>query len=202
MSQQALSVLHQELRKCFRSLEANQTVWRSVLVDCTPLMSSLGNLAEQLRALKNVEVSTTPLAQFPDLKERLQHKLVQAVDTVLGQLMEKMCALQLVRESTSKQVFAVVQQYERSADSLDIHSCTARSAVSPSTADMLEWLQDAERYYRVQYIQRKNLLQMLKPEQLMLMETAPKTWAALQSPGGEDNITDVLHQVSFFMESE
>ncbi|KAK1805172.1 hypothetical protein P4O66_019520 [Electrophorus voltai] len=202
MSQQPSSLLHQELRKCFRVLEANQNIWKSVLAECTPLMSSLGNLAEQLRALKNVELVNTPLAQFPDLKERLQYKLIQAIDTVLGKLSEKMYALQLVRDSISKQLLAVVQQYEQKADSLDIHSCTTRSAISPSVADMLEWFQDAERYYRVQYIQRKNLLQILKPDELVFMETAPKRWATLDSPRGEENISDVLHQVSFFMSSD
>lgn len=89
MSQPALLQFHQELRKCFQSLKANQTVWNGVLEECTPLLSSLGNLAEQLRALKSVEIANTPLSTFPNLPERLQHKLLNAVDTVLGELSEK-----------------------------------------------------------------------------------------------------------------
>ncbi|KAI4883999.1 hypothetical protein NFI96_019515 [Prochilodus magdalenae] len=212
MSQAALLSLHQELRKCFQSLETNRSVWKSALAECSPLMSSLGNLAEQLRALKSVELVNTPLAQFPDLQERLQHKLTQATDTVLSRLDEKIDALQVAKDSISKQVFAVFQLYEQNSDFLDLRSCVARSAISPSIADMLEWLQDAECYYRVQsgqflvtvlrHVQRKYLLQMLKPDDLTLMETAPKRWASLDSPSREERISDAVSQVSFFMESE
>ncbi|KAL6457146.1 hypothetical protein MHYP_G00341090 [Metynnis hypsauchen] len=202
MSQAALLSLHQELRECFRSLEASRTVWGSALEECSPLLSSLGNLAEQLRALKSVELLSTPLAKFPDFQERLQHKLTQAADTVLSRLSEKMDALQVVKDSISKQVFAVFQLYEQNSDFLDLRSCVARSAISPSIADMLEWLQDAEYYYRVQYVQRSSLLQMLKPDDLTLMETAPKRWASLDSPSREERISDALFQVSFFLESE
>lgn len=60
-------------------------------------------------------------------------------------------ALQSVRDDTSNQVSAVFQLYEQNTDSLDLLTVTERSATAPSAADMLEWLQDAERYYRQQY---------------------------------------------------
>ncbi|KAL7829685.1 hypothetical protein AOLI_G00305700 [Acnodon oligacanthus] len=203
MSQAALRSLQQELRKCFQSVEASGPVWRSALEECSPLLSSLGNLAEQLRALKSVDLLNTPLAKFPDLQQRLQHRLAQAADAVLSKLREKMDALQVVKDSISKQVFAVFQLYEQNSDVLKLRSCVARSAISPSIADMLEWLQDAEYYYRVfRYVQRSNLLQMLKPDDLTLMETAPKRWASLDSPSREERISDALFQVSFFLESE
>lgn len=90
MSKPALLPLHQALRKSFQSLENNQKVWSSVLADCSPLMVSLGNLAEQSRALSSVQLSNTPLRDFPDLEERLRFKLLHAMDTVLGTLYEKM----------------------------------------------------------------------------------------------------------------
>lgn len=89
MSQAAVSQLHQELRKCFQSVKASRTVWKGVLEECTPLVSSLGNLAEQLRALKRVEMANTPLRTFPNLQERLRLKLLNAVDTVLGEISKK-----------------------------------------------------------------------------------------------------------------
>ncbi|MCI4392167.1 hypothetical protein PGIGA_G00142810 [Pangasianodon gigas] len=202
MSQPVVLQLHQELRKCFQSLKANQMVWKGVLEECTPLVSSLGNLAEQLRALKSVEIANTPLSTFPNLPERLQYKLLNAVDTVLGELSDKVDALGLVRDSVCKQVSAVFQMYEQNSDVLPISTCVARCALSPSIADMLEWLQDTERYYRIQYIQRKNLLQLLKPDDLTLIETAPKRWTSLDSPREEERMTDALLQVSFFMESD
>lgn len=90
MSKPALLSLHQALRKSFQSLDNNQKVWRGVLADCSPFMVSLGNLAEQLSALSNVQLSNTPLRVFPDLEDRLRFKLLQAVDAVLVTLNEKM----------------------------------------------------------------------------------------------------------------
>ncbi|XP_051527571.1 ribosome biogenesis protein C1orf109 homolog isoform X2 [Myxocyprinus asiaticus] len=96
MSNPVLVSLHQQLKKCFEVLKVNKNVWESVLAECIPLMSSLGNLAVQLKALKNVQLANTPLAKFPSLQERLHYKLSLAVDTVLGKLAEKMDALQTI----------------------------------------------------------------------------------------------------------
>ncbi|XP_037652025.1 uncharacterized protein C1orf109 homolog [Sebastes umbrosus] len=198
----ALVSLHQALRKSFQSVENNQRVWRSVLLDCSPLMVSLGNLSEQSRALSNINISNTPLRDFPDLEERLRFKLLQATDTVLGQLNDKMSSLQSVRDSISNQVSAVIQLYEQNADSLDLSTVTERSATAPSVSDMLEWLQDAERHYRQQFLRRKTLLQTLRAEDLSLLESAPKRWKSLESPSAENHITDTLCKVSFFAESQ
>lgn len=200
MSHPAVSQLHHELRHCFQGLKAKQAVWNGVLEECAPLLSSLGNLAEQLRSLKSVEISNTPLGAFPNLSERLQHKLLNALDTVLGQLNEKVDALGSVRDSVSKQVSALFQMYEQNSDLLPVSTCVARCALSPSIADMLEWLQDAESHYRIQYIRRKHLLQMLKPDDLTLIQAAPQTWKSLDSPKGEERISDALLEVSFFLE--
>nr|XP_020453308.1 uncharacterized protein C1orf109 homolog [Monopterus albus] len=201
MSKPVLTSLHQALRKSFQCLENNQKVWENVLAECSPLMVSLGNLAEQSTALSNVQISNTPLRAFPDLEERLRFKLLQATDTVLNKLSEKMSSLQSVRDAISNQVSAVFQLYEQSTDSLDLLTVTERSAIAPSVADMLEWLQDAERHYRQQFLRRKTLLQTLRADNLSLLESAPKRWKSLESPSAEDNITDTLCKVSFFMES-
>nr|XP_046274351.1 uncharacterized protein C1orf109 homolog isoform X2 [Scatophagus argus] len=189
MSSPALLSLHQALRKGFQSLENIQKVWSSVLAECSPLLGSLGNLAEQSRALSNVQLSDTPLRVFPDLEERLRFKLLQAMDTVLGKLNEKMSSLQSCRDSISNQVSAVLQLYEHNRDSLDVLTVTERSTTIPSLSDMLEWLQDAERHYRQQFLRRKTLLQTLRPDDLSLLESAPTRWKSLESPSAEDHIT-------------
>lgn len=60
-------------------------------------------------------------------------------------------SLQSARDAISNQVNAAMQLYEQNTDSLDIPTVTERSAATPSIADMLEWLQDADRHYRRQY---------------------------------------------------
>ncbi|XP_042633074.1 uncharacterized protein C1orf109 homolog [Cyprinus carpio] len=202
MSSADLLSLHQQLNKCCETLKANKSVWDSELAECKPLMSSLGNLAVQFKALKNVQIANAPLVSFPSLQERLHYKLSLAVDAVLGKLAEKMDALQSVRDAISKQVSAVFQFYEKNTDTLDIAGCVSRSAICPSISDMLEWLQYAYRYYHLQLVQRRNLLQTLTPNDLTLMEMTPKKWESLHSATGEERIADALCQVSFFMETE
>ncbi|CAM4630429.1 unnamed protein product [Leuciscus chuanchicus] len=202
MSSSVVSSLHRELKHSFSALEASKAVWDRTLADCEPLISSVGNIAVQLKALKHVRFAHTPLASFPGLHERLHYKLSLAVDTALGKLAENMDALQRVRDAIGQQVSAVFQFYERNTHTLDFAECVSRSAVCPSISDMLEWLQDAERHYRLQVVQRRTLLQTLTPSDLTLMETAPKRWESLHSSGGEERITEALCQVSFFMETE
>lgn len=202
MSSTGMIPLHQELRKNFRNLEINSKVWNGALADCTPLMVSLGNLAEQLGALSRVQLSNTPLSVFPDLEARLRFKLLHAADIVLGKINEKISSLQSVKDSISNQVSAAFQLYEQNKDSLDPSTVTARSPTTPSISDMLEWLQDAERHYRQQFVKRKTLLQTLRADDLALLESAPKRWKSLESPSAEDRITDILCQVSFFIESQ
>lgn len=60
-------------------------------------------------------------------------------------------ALQTARNTISQHVSAAFQCYEKNTDTLDVACCVTRSAVCPSIADMLEWLQDADRHYRFQY---------------------------------------------------
>lgn len=42
-------------------------VWNSVLAECKPLMVSLGNIEEQLRAFQKIQIANTSLHTFPDL---------------------------------------------------------------------------------------------------------------------------------------
>ncbi|XP_057684552.1 AFG2-interacting ribosome maturation factor [Corythoichthys intestinalis] len=202
MSKPALLTVHQALRKSFQNLENNQKTWASVLAECTPLMASLENLAEQSRALSNIQLSDTPLKDFPEVEDLLRFKLSQAMDTVLCKLHQNMASFQSLRDSISNQVSTVVQLYEQNLDSLDLATVTERSAVIPSVVDMLEWLQDAERHYRQQFMRRKILLHALSSDNLKILGSATTKWKDLENPRAEDQITDALCKVSFFMESK
>lgn len=45
----------------------------------------------------------------------------------------------------------VLEVYDQRAGSIGVDAVLQASAVSPSVADMLEWLQDIERHYRDSY---------------------------------------------------
>lgn len=130
-------------------------------------------------------------------------------------------SLQSARDAISNQVAAILHLYEQNTHSLDLLAVTERSTTTPSVADMLEWLQDAERHYRQQYpflssvldvyvifwyffpltlvfrfLRRKTLLQTLRADDLSLLESAPQRWNSLESPSAEDHITGKMYMTS------
>lgn len=163
-------------------------------------MVSLGNLAQQFIALSKVDLSKTPLHVFPDLDEKLRFKLHHATDTAMTKLHEKLSCLQSLRDTVSSHVTSVFQIQEQLSLELDI--LIERSASTPSVADMMEWLQDADRHFRQQFVKRKTLLLTLRPDDFADLESAPGRWKSLDSPEEEERISDMLCQVSFFMESQ
>ncbi|XP_028645952.1 uncharacterized protein C1orf109 homolog isoform X2 [Grammomys surdaster] len=146
---QPLLVVQEALKKCFPVVEEQQDLWQSTLQDCSPLLSSLSNLAEQLQAAQSLRFEDVPaLCPFPDLQERLRRKQLEAGDIVLDKLAERLATLLEVRNTISRHVERVFQAYEQHAAVLDIETILRPSAVSPSVVDMLEWLQDIDRHYR------------------------------------------------------
>uniref|UniRef100_A0A8C8ZUE3 AFG2 interacting ribosome maturation factor n=1 Tax=Prolemur simus TaxID=1328070 RepID=A0A8C8ZUE3_PROSS len=199
-----LLAVQEALRKCFPVLEEQQGLWQSTLRDCQPLLASLSNLAEQLQAAQNLRFEDVPsLRAFPDLKERLKRKQLAAGDTVLDKLAEKLATLLKVRDTVSSHVERVFQIYEQHTDTVSIDAVLQRSVVSPSVADMLEWLQDIERHYRNSYplyLKRKYLLSSIQWGELANIQSLPKAWDRISKDEQQDLVQDILLNVSFFLE--
>ncbi|KAM9320126.1 AFG2-interacting ribosome maturation factor [Gastrophryne carolinensis] len=179
MSEAALLSVQQSLRRSFDNLEKEQREWKLAIVECDSLVATLGNLAEQLQVCKKTSFAKTPLSGFPDLQDRLCYKLQAAMDLALEKLSDKMCILQRVRDSVSHQVGSTLHIYEINAEKLGLDASLTRSALSPSVADMLEWLQDIERNYRNQYIQQKLMLH-LDCNHLSVIKNLPQAWRKLE----------------------
>uniref|UniRef100_A0A8D0GET0 AFG2 interacting ribosome maturation factor n=1 Tax=Sphenodon punctatus TaxID=8508 RepID=A0A8D0GET0_SPHPU len=165
-----------------------------------PLFSSLANLAEQMQSCQKVTFASTPLRDFPELAEQLKHKQRCAAETLLEELMGKMAGLQRVRDTVSSSVGTVFQLYEQHADGLGLEASLQRSAVNPSLADMLEWLQDIESYYRHLYLESRLLLQ-IRYENLPEMQALPQAWERMLEHNRQDVVQDALLKVSFFLEA-
>ncbi|XP_006777334.1 PREDICTED: uncharacterized protein C1orf109 homolog isoform X1 [Myotis davidii] len=189
------------LKKCFPVVEEQQRLWRSSLSDCPPLLASLCNLAEQLRAAQNLRFEDVPaLRAFPGLQERLRRKQLEAGDAVLDQLGERLAALLKVRDTVSSHVGQVLQIYEQHADAIGIDAVLQASAVSPSVADMLEWLQDIERHYQSSYLKRKYLLSSIEWGDLAGIQALPTAWDRISEDEHQDLVPDILLNVSFSLE--
>uniref|UniRef100_UPI003CC7B161 cDNA FLJ55172 n=1 Tax=Homo sapiens TaxID=9606 RepID=UPI003CC7B161 len=196
-----LLAVQEALKKCFPVVEEQQGLWQSALRDCQPLLSSLSNLAEQLQAAQNLRFEDVPaLRAFPDLKERLRRKQLVAGDIVLDKLGERLAILLKVRDMVSSHVERVFQIYEQHADTVGIDAVLQPSAVSPSVADMLEWLQDIERHYRKSYLKRKYLLSSIQWGDLANIQALPKAWDRISKDEHQDLVQDILLNVSFFLE--
>ncbi|XP_068125150.1 AFG2-interacting ribosome maturation factor isoform X2 [Hyperolius riggenbachi] len=195
----ALQSLQQSLRRCFDVIEKQQEEWNLVIAECDSLITTLSNLAQQLQSCKKVVFAKTPLSEYSDLQERLWFKLESAMDLTLEKLNDKICTLQKVRDSVSHHVGSVLYVYEVNAEKLVLDACVKRSSISPSIADMLEWLQDIEKYYRNQYIQRKLLLH-LNYNHLSEMKNLPQAWRKLEDNASskQQSVQDILLCVSYF----
>ncbi|XP_023052252.1 uncharacterized protein C1orf109 homolog isoform X1 [Piliocolobus tephrosceles] len=200
-----LLAVQEALKKCFLVVEEQQGLWQSALQDCQPLLSSLSNLAEQLQAARNLRFEDVPaLRAFPDIKERLRRKQLAAGDIVLDKLGERLLSyravLLKVRDVVSSHVERVFQIYEQHADAVGIDAVLQPSAVSPSVADMLEWLQDIERHYRKSYLKRKYLLSSIRWGDLANIQALPKAWDRISKDEHQDLVQDILLNISFFLE--
>lgn len=198
---QPLLAVQEVLRKCFPVVEQQQGLWQSTLQDCSPLLSSLSNLAEQLQAAQNVRFEDVPaLRPFPDLQERLRRKQLEAGDIALDKLADRLATLLRVRDTVSSHVERVFQTYEQHSAALDMDAVLRPSVVSPSVADMLEWLQDIDRHYRSSYLKRKCLLSSIHWGDLASIQALPKAWDQISEDECQSFVPDILVSVSFFLE--
>ncbi|XP_004467157.1 AFG2-interacting ribosome maturation factor isoform X1 [Dasypus novemcinctus] len=193
--------VQEALKKCFPVVEEQHALWQSTLRDCQPLFASLSNLAEQLQAAQNLRFNDVPsLRAFPDLKERLRCKQLEAGDIVLDKLADKIATLLKVRDTVSSHVERVFRVYEQHADAVGIDAVLQPSVMSPSLADMLEWLHDIERHYRNSYLKRKYLFSSIQWGDLANIQALPKAWDQISEGEHQDLLQDILLNVSFFLE--
>nr|XP_015854130.2 uncharacterized protein C1orf109 homolog [Peromyscus maniculatus bairdii]XP_015854132.2 uncharacterized protein C1orf109 homolog [Peromyscus maniculatus bairdii]XP_042127787.1 uncharacterized protein C1orf109 homolog [Peromyscus maniculatus bairdii] len=198
---QPLVAVQEVLRRCFPVVEEQQGLWQSTLQDCSPLLSSLSNLAEQLQAAQSLRFEDVPaLRPFPDVEERLRRKQLEAGDIVLDKLAERLATLLKVRDTVSRHVEQVFQTYEQHSAVLDMDALLRPSVVSPSVADMLEWLQDIDRHYRSSYLKRKYLLSSIHWGDLASIQALPKAWDQISEDECQTLVPDILVSVSFFLE--
>nr|XP_026249160.1 uncharacterized protein C1orf109 homolog [Urocitellus parryii] len=173
-----LLAVQEALKKCFPVVEEQQGLWESTLRDCSPLLASLSNLAEQLQAAQSVRFQDVPALRS------LFHR----------------ATLLKVRDTVSSHVEQVFRIYEQHADVVGLDAVLQPSAESPSVADMLEWLQDIERHYRSSYLKRKYLFSSIQWGDLAGIQALPKAWDQISADEHQDLVQDILLNVSFFLE--
>uniref|UniRef100_A0A8D2HUT0 AFG2 interacting ribosome maturation factor n=1 Tax=Urocitellus parryii TaxID=9999 RepID=A0A8D2HUT0_UROPR len=180
-----LLAVQEALKKCFPVVEEQQGLWESTLRDCSPLLASLSNLAEQLQAAQSVRFQDVP-----------------ALRTLGWRCLFHRATLLKVRDTVSSHVEQVFRIYEQHADVVGLDAVLQPSAESPSVADMLEWLQDIERHYRRKYLKRKYLFSSIQWGDLAGIQALPKAWDQISADEHQDLVQGTIFLIpSYFLSS-
>ncbi|XP_062365014.1 AFG2-interacting ribosome maturation factor [Cinclus cinclus] len=176
---------------------------RTALAASAPLLGALAALAAQMRAARRLPWDATALGAFPELRGRLWQKQRGAAEALLEQLGGRREELRAVRDAVGTAATAVLRLYEeRGAAELGLAGVLRRGPRCPSLADVLEGLQDVERYYRRLYLESKLLLQRLSLDSLADVEALPQSWERILERYREDGVVqDTLLKVSLFVEN-
>uniref|UniRef100_A0A8B9VPW9 Chromosome 1 open reading frame 109 n=1 Tax=Anas zonorhyncha TaxID=75864 RepID=A0A8B9VPW9_9AVES len=119
---------------------------------------------------------SSPLGAFGELRERLWRKQRGAAEALLEQLGQRREELRALRDAVGTGAASVLRVYEEKAAELGLEETLRRGARRPSLADVLEGLQDVERYYRHLYLESKLLLLSISCDSPEDMEALPQAW--------------------------
>ncbi|RMB91268.1 hypothetical protein DUI87_32407 [Hirundo rustica rustica] len=174
---------------------------RAALAASGPLLDSLAALAAQVRAARRLPWDASPLGAFPELRARLWRKQRGAAEALLERLGERREELRAVRDAVAAAGAAVLRLYEERGPA-ELPAVLRRGPRCPSLADVLEGLQDVERYYRHLYLESKLLLQRITLDSLADVEALPQSWERILERYKEDSVVqDTLLKVSLFVEN-
>ncbi|XP_058675824.1 AFG2-interacting ribosome maturation factor isoform X2 [Ammospiza nelsoni] len=191
------------LRAWSEAVARAETAARGALAATAPLLGSLAALAAQMRAARRLPWDATALGAFPELRARLWRKQRGAAEALLEQLGQRREELRAVRDAVGAAGSAVLRLVEeRGPAELGLAAVLRRGPRCPSLADVLEGLQDVERYYRHLYLEIKLLLQRFSLDSLADVEALPQSWERILERYKEDEVVqDTLLKVSLFVEN-
>uniref|UniRef100_A0A8C3BV96 Chromosome 1 open reading frame 109 n=1 Tax=Cairina moschata TaxID=8855 RepID=A0A8C3BV96_CAIMO len=113
---------------------------------------------------------------------------LQLQQPLLEQLGRRREELRALRDAVGTGAASVLRVYEENAAELGLAETLRRGARRPSLADVLEGLQDVERYYRHLYLESKLLLLSISCDSLEDMEALPQAWKRILERYEEDTV--------------
>ncbi|KAM6411511.1 AFG2-interacting ribosome maturation factor [Pluvialis apricaria] len=189
------------LREWAAAAARQDAAWRAALAAWAPLLGSLAGLAAQMRVGQRLAWDGSPLGAFGELRARLWRKQRGAAEALLEELGGRRAELRAVRDAVGAGVAGVLRLYEERAAELGLGAALRRGPRSPSLADVLEGLQDVERYYRHLYLESKLLLFRISCDSLADMEALPQSWERILECYKEDIVRDTLLKISLFVDN-
>ncbi|XP_055655817.1 ribosome biogenesis protein C1orf109 homolog [Falco biarmicus] len=198
----AVAAVAAALREWAAAVAGQDAAWRAALAAWASLLGSLAGLAAQMRAARRLAWGRWPVGAFGELRARLWRKQRGAAEAVLEQLGSRRTALRAVRDAVGAGVAAVLRLYEERAAELGLAAALRRGPRCPSLADVLEGLQDVERYYRHLYLESKLLLLRISCDRLEDMEALPRSWERILERYKGDVVQDTLLKISLFVDNQ
>ena len=78
--------LARQLQKTFISVFKTADTWSALTAESDPAIKALLNLSEQQNCCDSVDLKTSPLSAFPDIKERVKTKLALSMAENISKL--------------------------------------------------------------------------------------------------------------------
>ena len=82
----AESVVVKQLQCCFNEVQNQHMLISKIILDSLQTIETLVSLVNQLSCCKKVNFKTTPLCEFEDISNRLEYKIVGAIEEKLSQI--------------------------------------------------------------------------------------------------------------------
>ncbi|XP_025076120.1 uncharacterized protein C1orf109 homolog [Pomacea canaliculata] len=148
------------LQKSFRNVFLLIDPLESALKQTLPKVESLANLMDQFECCSAIKSNVEPVCTtFPDLVPRLLAKIAEEILQITQDLTKAIIVIKETQEKFSKYHDVAMRLYHKCLTSVDFHTMTAVSPMTPSIADMMEWLEDADAQLYEHYYYKLHLLE-------------------------------------------
>ncbi|XP_038077294.1 uncharacterized protein C1orf109-like [Patiria miniata] len=192
--------IHKQLRRSFKMVGQQVTVWQEASERSVSVVQSLVNHAEQLQCCRRAakDGCSDVLQRFPDLKDRLEFKLLGSMEVILARLKSQLLTMEGVCKKHTQHSAYSLNAYHIHYREVGVAKGLVRSATWPSIADMLQWLADVDLLYRRLYAEKQWLYDTISYDNLDEFPSLVSRWK--RNDGELTAVKNVLAHVAFFME--
>ncbi|XP_074627293.1 AFG2-interacting ribosome maturation factor-like isoform X2 [Acropora palmata] len=195
------SICLEKIAKSYNELERQLNLWRETDCHSGELIQSLRSPLDQLHTCERVNFENSSLADFKDLKRKLEYKLLKQTECILAKLHLDLETFQSVAKKISALWSSCFEVYSSSASSLSMSVVCEGTPTQPPISDLLEWLSDLDRMHLELYEEKAAIYSRLTYTASMAkIDKAIKDWRSTKNWHANE-IRDIMEQVAVFLAS-
>ncbi|XP_014292915.1 AFG2-interacting ribosome maturation factor [Halyomorpha halys] len=160
--------------------------WSLCFIETKDVLKALNNLSEQLTSVYSSSWNQSLLKKFPDIKDRLHHKILSGLEEERNKLNDSWHRLSLLKDELQSKFDLI----ERNIRTQCLASFTSYGMIVPPLYRLVEYAEDITRHYSILFIQLTSALTMMdfqNHESVLNMEKIYQRSAAVP-----DKIKDAL----------